>query len=48
MITGWVIALGRPAAIVMANVTGAACVDDLSEKQAGDLLEALYARSISR
>lgn len=53
MITAWVIALGLSAgarARLIDRVTGhqGVSVDDLSEKQAGDVLEAMYDRSRRR
>lgn len=53
MITGWVTALGLgPAgrARLVDRVTGhqGTSIDDLSEKQAGDVLEAMYERSRRR
>lgn len=53
MITGWIMALGLSAEgreRLFARITGqpSASVDDLSEKQAGDVLEAMYDRSRGR
>lgn len=53
MITGWIMTLGLDAgarARLIDRVTGhqGVSVDDLSEKQAGDVLEAMYERSRRR